>query len=258
MDLNFLLWALGIIAATELIVILLLVRLLRKRSVYRSVISARQTIPNMDYEIRQIDNWTKLYFSNHHHSKKEIGKMYERYIGFLKEQEGYSVEYHGINFRHKDSGIDLVCKRDNEVLLVQCKRLSHLKVIHEDILNKLRGSLEEYKAKTENDNVKAEVCASSQFAEDSINAAKIHNIKISVIPFDSEYPSIKCNISKGLKHFFPIYHPLYDRISINPTLGECYCKTAEEAYQKGFQPVKIRWIDLFAAKRKIGLSFKKR
>lgn len=248
---NILIWGIALIALIALIWFLVIV--LAIITSHNKSNSEAKKPPTIDYQISQADHWTELYFKNQHHPKKEVGRMYERYIGYLKEQEGYSVEYHGINLRFKDNGIDLICKKGNEVLLVQCKRLSHTKEVHEDVLNKLRGSLEVYKAKTSNNNVKAEVCSSAQFGEDAIDAAKIHNITISVIPFDASYPSFKCNIYKGVKHFFPIYHPIYDKISINPELSECYCKTAQEAYEKGFQPVKIPWIQLYLVKQKIGI-----
>lgn len=254
MEITFLL---GLVAILEFLIIVIL---LKRRVVKPDTllpISVTKLRPKFDleYQLNQVNNWTKLYFSNHHHSKKEVGKMYERYVGYLKEQMGYLVEYHGIHFKHKDSGIDLICRKNKEILLVQCKRLSQWKEIHEDILNKLRGSLEEFKAKNQEADVTAEVCSTAKFADDALTVANIHNIKTSIIAFDGEYPSLKCNVShNGVKHFFPPYHPFYDKITIDSKLGECYCRTAEEAYKLGFLPAKIPLAFLWTVKKKVGVQ----
>ena len=55
--------------------------------------------------------------------------MYERYIVYLYEREGYEVEYRGIELGLMDGGIDLVCKRKGETVVVQCKNWSETKTI---------------------------------------------------------------------------------------------------------------------------------
>ena len=57
------------------------------------------------------------------------GIQYERYIGYLYEQDGFKVEYHGALQGKEDIGIDLICKKGEEVQIVQCKRLSPTKAI---------------------------------------------------------------------------------------------------------------------------------
>ena len=53
--------------------------------------------------------------------KKQIGALYESYIGFLYELKGYNVEYRGIIKNGADGGIDLVCCDGNCTILAQCK-----------------------------------------------------------------------------------------------------------------------------------------
>ena len=40
-------------------------------------------------------------------SKSTVGQDYERYIGYIYEQQGYKVQYHGIKKGFADLGIDL-------------------------------------------------------------------------------------------------------------------------------------------------------
>lgn len=54
-------------------------------------------------------------------TKKEKGDEYEFYIGRLFKEHGYKVYYKGINEGYFDEGIDLICYKDLEVVLIQCK-----------------------------------------------------------------------------------------------------------------------------------------
>lgn len=75
-------------------------------------------------------------------SNAEIGREYERYIGYLYEQKGYTVEYYGIKKGVEDLGRDLICTNGNEIHVVQCKCWSNIKkkTIHEKHINQLFGT----------------------------------------------------------------------------------------------------------------------
>lgn len=51
----------------------------------------------------------------------EQGLNYERYIGYLMEQEGHIVFYRGAYAGEKDKGVDLVALKDTQTRLIQCK-----------------------------------------------------------------------------------------------------------------------------------------
>jgi hypothetical protein len=51
----------------------------------------------------------------------QIGRDYERYIGYLYEQKGFSVYYQGIEKGLEDLGRDLICKKGEQVEIIQCK-----------------------------------------------------------------------------------------------------------------------------------------
>jgi hypothetical protein len=57
--------------------------------------------------------------SNETNSKK--GYSYESFCGYKYESLGYSVEYHGIDKKFNDGGIDLICSKNDEIILCQCK-----------------------------------------------------------------------------------------------------------------------------------------
>ena len=88
------------------------------------------------------------------HSKVEIGKMYERYIGFLYETKGYDVFYHGITLGKGDLGRDLICKTPTETLIIQCKYWSQFKTIHEKHIFYFFGTIFEYKINNPNEKLK--------------------------------------------------------------------------------------------------------
>ena len=79
-------------------------------------------------------------YLNRKHSNAHIGKMYERYIGFLYENKGYNVEYRGIEMGLKDGGVDLICRKKGELLLVQCKNWKLESTIYEKHICQLYGA----------------------------------------------------------------------------------------------------------------------
>jgi len=78
-------------------------------------------------------------------SKSTIGRMYERYIGYIFECQGYSVEYHGIFEGFADLGRDLICETEAEAVLIQCKNWSHFRRIHEKHIFQFFGTVFEYR-----------------------------------------------------------------------------------------------------------------
>lgn len=64
-------------------------------------------------------------------SKWEIGRDYERYIGYQYESLGYNVYYQGIIEGLADLGRDLIAIKDNNAEIIRCKYWSKEKQIHE-------------------------------------------------------------------------------------------------------------------------------
>ena len=59
----------------------------------------------------------------------QIGRDYERYIGYLYEIKGFKVQYHGIEKLKNDLGRDLICTKGNHIEVIQCKYWSNQKGI---------------------------------------------------------------------------------------------------------------------------------
>jgi uncharacterized protein (DUF3820 family)/Holliday junction resolvase-like predicted endonuclease len=52
---------------------------------------------------------------------KSYGDDFEKKVGAIYEEKGYTVEYRGLELGLKDGGIDLIAKKDDKIILIQCK-----------------------------------------------------------------------------------------------------------------------------------------
>jgi len=86
-----------------------------------SIINSQYSeIDYKDFEYEQ--DWKPKYKKSYREqTNKEKGDEYEFYIGRLFKEHGYKVYYKGINEGYFDEGIDLICYKDLEVVLIQCK-----------------------------------------------------------------------------------------------------------------------------------------
>ena len=71
------------------------------------------------------------YWSKPKKSDWQIGRDYERYIGYLYEKDGWDVYYHG-KMGFEDLGRDLVCKKNGIVEIVQCTAFGARQRRHRD------------------------------------------------------------------------------------------------------------------------------
>lgn len=169
----------------------------------------------------------------------QIGIDYERYVGYYYEQQGYIVKYHGALKVKEDLGIDLICTKGIETLVVQCKRLSQIKEIpvRENVIAQIYGASKYYSMEHNIQDAKPVIITSYKLSDEAKKFAK--HLKVEVIEmFEIDtYPLIKCNISNRTNE--KIYHlPLdqqYDSIIIGDNSGEFYASTIEEATRKGFR-----------------------
>lgn len=182
-------------------------------------------------------------FWKRHKSKWLIGRLYERYVGYLYEIQGYDVDYVGVFKGYEDLGRDLICTKGNEVIVIQCKNWSQFRTIYEKHIFQFFGTVFEYRDKNPKKKVRAIFYSTTKLSDlarrfgEELGIEIVENHK-----FDQGYPSIKCNISQRDKT--KIYHlpfdQQYDTTKIEPHLGEFYCTTVEEAEKKGFRRA-FRW-----------------
>ena len=67
---------------------------------------------------------------------KQKGREYEEFVAGYYKLEGYEVNLHGIKKGKKDKGIDIICTKDEELILIQCKNWkedSSYKINHEKL-----------------------------------------------------------------------------------------------------------------------------
>lgn len=191
----------------------------------------------------------------------ELGRDYERYVGYLYEQEGYSVYYQGIVEGLEDLGRDLIGKKDNEVVVIQCKRWARHKTIHEKHVAQLFGTTLKYWIENRNTfqqslrleydlfpkllaqkQVKGVFVTSTTLSQIAKEFAHELGIEVKENFEFRKYPSIKCNVSRitGEKIYHLPFDQQYDRAIIEEERNECYAETIEEAENLGFRRA-YRW-----------------
>lgn len=176
-------------------------------------------------------------------SKWLLGRIYERYVGFVYEQQGYLVEYTGIFKGYEDLGRDLICSKGNEVIIIQCKNWSQFKTIFEKHIFQFFGTVFQYRDQFPNKRVRAIFYTTTELSDLARRFA--HELKIELeekFKMSKNYPCIKCNISQvdGTKIYHLPFDQQYDNTKIEYDKGEFYCTTVEEAENKGFRRA-FRW-----------------
>ena len=175
--------------------------------------------------------WTKK------KSKWEIGRDYERFIGYRYESEGADVAYHGIIEGFDDLGRDLIVTSGDEVCIVQCKYWSLEKTIHEKHIFQLHGTTIAYTLDHPRKKVRGHFVTSTKLSDRARQFATHLGIEVTEGLSLSPYPCIKCNISGRSKE--RIYHlpfdQQYDTTRVEKSRGELYAATVAEAEKLGFR-----------------------
>jgi len=176
-------------------------------------------------------------------SKRSIGRIYERYVGYLYEDQGYDVEYVGIFKGVEDLGRDLICRKDNETIVVQCKYWAQFRTIYEKHIFQFFGTVFQYKDENSERHVRGIFYTTTQLSSLAHRFASQLGIEVKEnFKFDESYPSIKCNVSRidGSKIYHLPFDQQYDKVKVERNRGEFYCSTTQESESKGFQRAK-RW-----------------
>ena len=178
-------------------------------------------------------------YKERHKSDWEIGVEYERYIGYCYESLGFKVIYSGATERLEDMGRDLICEKDGNILIVQCKRWSEHKTIHEKHIFQLFGTVMQLKSEHPSQNYVPVFVTTSKLSNIAKLCADQLGIKVSEHKQYSDYPCIKCNVgATGEKIYHLPFDQQYDRVTIDPQKGEQYVATVKEAEQCGFRRAK--------------------
>lgn len=176
-------------------------------------------------------------------SKWLLGRIYERYVGYLYEQRGYDVEYTGIFHGYEDLGRDLICSKGNEIIVIQCKNWSQFKTIYEKHIFQFFGTVFQYRDQNPRKRVRAIFYTTTELSELAKSFARELNIILEEkAKMPKSYPCIKCNISKvdGTKIYHLPFDQQYDNTHIEVDKGEFYCEAVTEAEKAGFRRA-YRW-----------------
>ncbi len=207
----------------------------------------------------------QLALNRYNHRKKsnpEIGREYERYIGYLYWKNGFDVKYFGIEKGKEDLGRDLICSNGGEIHVVQCKCWSNKanKMIRENHINQLFGTTMKYYLEQRDEKTKG---APITFGQSQLHLGKISIIPVfmSTVPFSEtalkfatalnvdcqqvsfhSWPMIKCNINRktGEKIYHLPFDQQYDKCIIDRDGEEFYAWTVKEAEEAGFRRA-MRW-----------------
>lgn len=191
---------------------------------YRSLSSADRLQLSLErYSKRQKSNW-------------QIGIEYERYVGYCYEKKGYRVRYNGAIEGLEDMGRDLIISKDNKMYVIQCKRWSVEKTIHEKHIFQLYGTTILQKMEHPDCTVGSLFITTTSLSDLAKSCANYLDIAV-VENFPlKEYPLIKCNVSKDGDQIYHLpFDQQYDRVIINPSDGDFYASTITEAESKGFR-----------------------
>jgi hypothetical protein len=192
-------------------------------------------------------------------SKWEIGRDYERYIGYLYETTGHSVYYQGIIEGLQDLGRDLIATSGDKTEVIQCKNWSQQRTVHEKHIFQLFGTTIEYWLKhrergispqlellpglLQKERIKATFITSTKLSEKAREFAKVLGVQVLEDFPLQRYPSIKCNVSRqtGSEKIYHLpFDQQYDRTIIEQERNECYVETVAEAEALGFRRAS-RW-----------------
>jgi hypothetical protein len=186
-------------------------------------------------------------------SNWEIGREYERFIGYNYESLGYDVIYTGAIHGFEDMGRDLIARRGSELRVIQCKYWSQEKIIHEKHIFQLFGSTLEYAFRLgtfddleqlsmfgghiKTTGATAVLYTSTKISDVAKDVAKKLRVECNENIGISDYPLVKCNISlrDGEKIYHLPFDQQYDRTKIKADRDEKYVYTVAEAERTGFR-----------------------
>jgi hypothetical protein len=166
----------------------------------------------------------------------QVGRDYERYIGYLREHAGAKVTYQGIFARLEDLGRDLICDTAEGIEVVQCKRWAKRKTIHEKHVFQLFGTVVGMRIEHPDKAVTGTFTTTTTLSARAHEFADQLGLRVEEDVPLADYPRIKCNVGRDGQR---IYHlPLdqqYDTALIERANGECWVATIAEADELGFR-----------------------
>ncbi len=180
------------------------------------------------------------YKNSHNKTKWQIGRDYEQYVAYQYRKKGYDVDDFGSYMGMEDLGRDIIAKKDDITLIIQCKYWSSIKEIHEKHITQLHGTMVSYCVENTLDQskVKGVLVTNIELSDMAKKMAEYLDIKYIENYKLGEYPCIKCNIGHSGSGETKIYHLPFDQQYDSTKIkhdGEFYAMTVAEAEAAGFR-----------------------
>lgn len=214
---------------------------------------AKDYLSSEEWNALDVDDRNQLALDRYKKKNKsnwELGVEYEHYVGYLL-REGrppFSGNFHVTQFGElnglADLGRDIIAEKVDlfgrkTIYVIQCKRWSEKKSIHENTICQLYGTAIEYmlrnKGSIEGDVVPVLV-TTTELTKSAKEFAAYLKVLVYILPM-GEYPMIKCNINGDEKIYHLPFDQQYHRTEIK-NKGEFYAMTVKEATSKGFRRAK--------------------
>ena len=96
----------------------------------------------------------------------------QRFVGYRYGKNGSNVKYHGIAKGLDDLGRDIIARRSGAIEVVQCKRWSIQKTIHEQHVFQLFGTVTAYRIDRPGDPVSGKFVTTTRLSERALQFAR--------------------------------------------------------------------------------------
>lgn len=214
---------------------------------------AKDYLSSEEWNALDVDDRNQLALDRYKKKNKsnwELGVEYEHYVGYLL-REGrppFSGNFHVTQFGElnglADLGRDIIAEKVDlfgrkTIYVIQCKRWSEKKSIHENTICQLFGTAIEYMLRNKGlieDDVVPVLVTTTELTKTAKEFAAYLKVLVYILPM-GEYPMIKCNINGDEKIYHLPFDQQYHRTEIK-NKGEFYAMTVKEATSKGFRRAK--------------------
>ena len=190
-----------------------------------------RALPEVERNQRALDRYLR--------SRKtpwQLGRDYERYIGYLREAAGARVTYQGIFAGLEDLGRDLLAERDGVIEVIQCKRWAQHKTIHEKHIFQLFGTVVAARIEYPDREVTGTFTTTTTLSQRAHQFAAQLGVRFEESVALGDYPRIKCNVSRSSERIYHLpFDQQYDTTTIEPARGETWVAATAEAEALGFR-----------------------
>lgn len=124
-----------------------------------------------------------MYYRYAEYKQRQAGERYEHYVAQTLRADGWAVIETGLNGM-QDHGIDLIASKAGTRRYIQCKGWNQDKLIHEDVVSHLLGSVAAIEGLDNLQGVELFIYSPAQLDSYATNEAARLNIQFVRLPFE--------------------------------------------------------------------------